>query len=192
MLASLLLPLLAAPGISPAVDGARATPDDVPPTDGVSVRVTRGRGALMREGEVEVLTRGRAVTVDGPAAFELGPGGEAELVWPSLSSLRVTGATGLSFGGAARSVEIEFLQTIEVEVRRDTFSLELPGAWSLEARRSAFGLAERGAGVEVCHHGGSSLRVRSRIPRRRDDWPRWIGPGKPAVLPRADSALRAD
>jgi len=104
------------------------------------------------------------VGAGGGAYLELGVGSEVEVSWPGRASLRVRGPASLDWSEAdplRPALRIASLGSLELEVRRGGPTLDLPGGWRLEAAGGALGVVETGAALELSHHGGAALRVRS-------------------------------
>ena len=153
------------------------------------VRVLSGRATLVHGEEVEVLSRrSRSRRIEGAVYAECGPDAELDIAWRGLSSLRAEGTTAVEWEIAPATPDdpavcLVRLATLDVEVRRGTMTIELPGAWVLAVERSAVQLRECGGRLEILHHGGQAVRVRSLVPRPGEEWPREVVSGERVYLP---------
>ena len=147
---------------------------DVPPRPPVEVvlKVLSGRASLVQGEKVETLTRvGGAREIAGKAYLELGTGSELELAWPGLSSVRLTGPAALEWtppGADPMRIKLRLLRfdRLEAEVRRGSYVLDLPQAWSLDLGRGAISIEERPQGdLVITHRGGEDAKLRSRVQR---------------------------
>lgn len=162
---------------------APAPPEQRPPvsTEAV-VRLVAGRATLVQGDEVDHLARvGRSWVARGASYLELGPGGEVEIAWNGLASLRVTGPAALEWERKpyrGPHVRVLRLKRLEVETRRGGLRLDLGQGWTLELERAALHAAHRfGGGIDVIHHGGTPIRVRSGA-----EAPWSLAPGARTVL----------
>ena len=153
------------------------------------LRVLHGRARLAQGQEVRTLSasdepyRGR-----GEAALGLGSEGLAELSWRSRASLRLTGPAELEWSTLDGAGDLQILVgaagTLDLEARRGGVRLELSQGWRLEVGEAALQISqEPQGGWSVRHHGGRAVRVRSRIPREKNDWPRLLRSGERLRLP---------
>lgn len=153
------------------------------PGPAFDVRVLRGRARLAQAEAVVALTAADGSHgSSGAASLGLGTAGQAEIAWRALASLRLEGPAELEWGTRAGSGELELIvggaASLEIEARRTALSLELSHGWRLEVAEAALQLsAEPHGGWVVRHHGGQPVRVRSRVPRADEDWPRVVRPG---------------
>jgi len=142
------------------------------------------------EGEtIHTRTKGSApLRVEGGAYLECGPTAEVEIAWRGRGSLRITGSASLEWEGSPEDPDAPLVRVVsftglDVEVRRGGMELDLPHGWNVELERAVLGLRELpDATLEIRHHGGRSVRVRSRVPRPAEDWPRRIAGGEHARL----------
>lgn len=183
---SLLALALASDGPAPRTAGP--PPAAVPGAADASApayraRLLRGRGLLARGGEVVTLgAEAPAVDGEGPATLVLGSLARGEVAWRSLASLRLEGPAELEWGAEERSGDLLLTlgkaARLDVEARRRTLHLELTQGWSLGLSAAAVQLEEQPhGGWIVRHHGGRDVRVRSRVPREDQDWPRVLRAG---------------
>lgn len=187
---SLLALLLAGPG--PLLGAQEPRSAAVPASDASApayrARLLQGRGLLARGGEVVTLgPEAPAVAGEGPATLVLSSLARGEVAWRSLASLRLEGPAQLEWGADERSGDLRLTlggaARLDVEARRRALHLELTQGWSLEVSEAALQLEqEPHGGWVVRHHGGRAVRVRSRVPREGQDWPRALRAGDEAHL----------
>ena len=157
------------------------------------VSVQRGRARLVQEEETHSLTSSdEALQGRGDAALGVGMGGRAEVAWRSRASLRIAGPAELEWGLRSAKGELQIIAGaaggLELEARRMPVWLELSHGWRLRAREAALQIQELPTGGwSVKHHGGSAVRVLSRVPREEGSWPRVLVAGDEVRLePRED------
>ena len=198
----ILVSLLAATNLAlaPPTD----EPPALPPASPAVVRVLSGRMSLVQGETIRTRTKGSApLRVEGGAYLECGPASEVEISWRGRCSLRIRGSAALEWEAAPGDPATPHLRVVrstrlDVEVRRGGMELDLPHGWTMEVERAVLGLRELPDGtLEIRHHGGRSVRVRSRVPRPAEDWPRRIAGGERARLfpvppPRPDEDEEGD
>ncbi|MEM7309246.1 MAG: hypothetical protein AAF682_21355 [Planctomycetota bacterium] len=195
MLPALALLLCALPVGQQAPDAAAPVADVRkelplrPPAESM-LRIHRGGVWLVRGESIERLTRvDGSRRVEGAAYIELGAGGEIELAWPGLASLRVTGPAALEWTPSASApnegaVQLYRFRRLEAEVRRGRRDLRLPQGWNLSLARGAVHAEERVTGDVLVHHrGGADAHLTSRA-QREAKLPDKVRSGQRLLLPR--------
>ncbi len=151
------------------------------------VSLERGRALLVDESGVGPLKRHEGTRrLEGPGHLELAPGAVARLSWPGLGSTELMGPTSVSWDVAEATEELRLrfgvLERMDLELRRGSVRLDLPGAWRLEAQRGVFELrAQPVGGVGVRQLAGRSCRA-SWVGGAGVSAPQWIGPGESVRL----------
>ena len=151
------------------------------------ISLQRGRALLVDEAGVAPLRRHEGLRpLEGAGHLELAPGGLANLSWPGLGSAQLSGPASVSWdlSGEGDQLRLSFglLDRVDLELRRGSARLDLPGAWRLEAELGVFELrALPGGGVGVEQLAGRSCRA-SWVGGSGVSSPQWIGPGERARL----------
>lgn len=185
-----------------ALASAQGPEDDPAPSPGRAdvcrVTVLRGRARLLgpESGDTS-LSDQEHLLVEGRAHLEVPTGSEVRIAWLGRASLHVWGPSALEWSSEPRAVPEEGLPRVavgrlewtvfdlawmNVEVRRGTPVLRLPGDWRADLGASALHLRGLPSGpFEVRHHAGRPLVLR------------WLGDtaqARPPLSVHAGSTLR--
>jgi hypothetical protein len=142
-----------------------------------TVRVTGGRAELVLGREPLALTPSACPrALAAPAYVELGARSTLELRWSGLASAAISGPAALEVGPGERPrLQLLRLARAEIEVRRGTLALELPGGGLLALAHCALGLRALSDGrIELQHRGGAPVRILRPGARRE----LWLRPGE--------------
>lgn len=180
------------------------SPDNPPPTvQGAVVEVRKGRAVLLAGGSERTLRPDQPQTADGKAHLEVGAGTEVQVNWPGRASVHVWGPASIEWAPdgepeadsmeqtfATRGLTFRFLDLAwaDLEVRRGTHTLQLPGSWRAEIESGALYLRGLPTGpTEIRHHAGSPVSLEWVGDPSRARPPVRVYPGSSVVLERPDT-----
>jgi hypothetical protein len=181
---------------APLLTFAAIAPDDttLQPVREAHVEVHVGRAVCVRKGAPErTLRRGEPWVTQGENHLEVGAGAEVQILWPGRGSLQVWGPASLQWGpleGAGvtgpddLAIRMFELSWADLEMRRGTHELHLPGNWRAQLGEVAIHIRGLPSGpVEIRHHAGRPVRL---------DWRGAEGDARPPITVYPGSNVRLD
>ncbi len=154
--------------------GAQPFQEAAPASTPAQVVLMGGRAELVPgSGRPLALQANRPQLVHDWGYLEVAAASQVRLSWAGIGGVVFEGPAIVEWGSHLpgwSGVNLAFHELAggaQVELRQGGLDLDLPGAWSLEASRGAFFVRERSSGdIELDHHGGEPITVRSLIPRK--------------------------
>lgn len=135
----------------------------------VAIRCLRGHARLAEDEAVHWLTqRSEPRRVANVALLSCGPTAELELVWGGRASVRSAGASAFAWAPPAADERPRLLalkvSSLDLEVRRGPWVLELPEGWELSLSRAVLNVRrEAGGELRIAHRGGEPIEIASAI-----------------------------
>ncbi len=126
-----------------------------------------------------------------PVYIELGVASSLELRFEGLSSLRLEGPAAFEWRPASKAIEanmewvVHRARKMDAELRRGQVRMSFEEqAWRLDLGKGAYHFdCLPSKEIQVVHHGGQAIRVRTTVVRKPGTWPARILPTSGLRLP---------